>query len=153
MSVHNEWVSQYHKILKVLFLNLCSSRDVWSRARNECGPCWQPRTSEVRLRASGLVDGGTGPRCGKCTFSSQLRRWPVLQLHKSFHLLSCVFELRGTEQRRHWGAQIPTQVWVVWTCTFADYLGASLLELCGVLLSSLPPFVPMTVGTGGGLYS
>ena len=42
----------------------------------------------------------------------------------------------------------------MWTCTFAEYLGgASLLELFGVLLSSLPPFVPMIVGAGGGLYS
>lgn len=39
MSLHNEWVSQYHKILKVLFLNFCSSQNVWSRARNECGSC------------------------------------------------------------------------------------------------------------------
>jgi len=39
MSLHNEWVSQYHKILQVLFLNLCSSRGVWSHARNECGSC------------------------------------------------------------------------------------------------------------------
>lgn len=39
MSLHNEWVSQYHKILKVLFLNLCSSPDVRSRARDGCGSC------------------------------------------------------------------------------------------------------------------
>lgn len=39
MSLHNEWGSQCHKILEVLFLNLCSSLYVWSHARNECSSC------------------------------------------------------------------------------------------------------------------
>lgn len=136
MSLHNEWASQYHKILKALFLNLCSSQDVQSHSGNEWGNAgWAvPPVTHVSGETQRPVVVGCGPGCGKCTFSSQLRCWPVFQLHKSQDFLLCILKLQGTEQHGYLGIHAPLQVWAVRMCTFAEYLGgASLLGFLAFL--------------------
>lgn len=135
MSLHNEWVSQYHKILKALFLNLCSSQDLQSHSGNEWGSGgWAvPPVTRVSGESQRPEVMWCGPGCGKHTFLSQFRFWPVLQLHKSQEFLLCILKLQGTEQHGFSGIQVPLQVWAVWTCTFG-YLGdASLLEFLAFL--------------------
>lgn len=136
MSLHNEWVSQYHKILKTLFLNLCSSQDVQSHSGNAWGyGGWAvPLVMHVSGETQRPVVVGYGPGCGTCTFSSQLRCWTVLQVHKSQDFLHCILNLQGTGQNGYSGIRVPLQVWAVWICTFAEYLGgASLLEFLAFL--------------------
>lgn len=109
MSLHNEWVSQYHKILKTLFLNLCSSQDVQSHPGNEWGyGGWAvPPVMHVSGETQRPVVVGCGPGCGRCTFSSQLRCWPVFQVHKSQDFLLCILKLQGT---------LLLNIWVVLVC-------------------------------------
>lgn len=62
MSLYNEWVCQYHELLKVLFLNLCSGRDVRRRARNECGSCGCFVLPAVQVSSGTPWVGGWGHR-------------------------------------------------------------------------------------------
>lgn len=85
MSVHNKWIRQYHKMLKV-FVVFEPLQQLKVNVAVVASCCWQPCSSGETPGLS-LVHRDTGPRCGIRAFSSQLRCCCVLCLHKLFCLL------------------------------------------------------------------
>lgn len=62
ISLYNEWLCQCHELLKVVFLNLCSSWDAWRCARNDCGSCCCFVLTAVPVSSGTLWVGGWAHR-------------------------------------------------------------------------------------------
>lgn len=145
MSPYNEWISQYHKILKVLFLNHYSSwKCMWllwlacvdSHAHQWGDPSavvwWMKALDRDVRNAPSLASSDAG-----LFYNSML----------PFVYLPCKAQsIAETEEPRC----LCTSMFCGAGMGFCLIFG---LKLFGVLLSSHPPFVSVTVGASNGLYS
>lgn len=145
MSPYNEWISQYHKILKVLFLNHYSSWKcmwlLWLACVDSHAHQWGDPSAVVWWKMALDRDVRNAP--SRPSSDASLFYNSMLP----FVYLPCKAQSSAeTEEPRCLCTSMFCGAGMGFCLTFG-------LKLFGVLLSSHPPFVSVTVGASNGLYS